>query len=1543
MARRRLARSFRWGLAAVLAVAGAGTAVAVVVARTAAGREFAVQWALERLEARLDGTIHVGSVGQGGLWGGATLHRVEIADGEGRPVATVDSIRARYSLRDVLGDAPAVADLRLWSPVVVREPGPDGRSRLAAVFAPLSAPGGDALPSDDAGRGFEPGLVVRGARIHDGALVLRNADGAERRLDGIQAKLAFVELAPSPGVAFAAEVDTLTGSYLLKGGRLRLAAAEASVEGTAQEVALVAERLRLPNSVAAGRATARRNEDGRWSLELEVERARSALADFAWLDPVGERLEGGLAKGVATGAWRLEAGPGGLALDAVDGAVEWDGSRVALSGGVAWANTASGAASASRAPPPPPAAPSPGPNSASGAASASGAESFRFRRLRVFGASVDAREAARRLSPTAAARLRATGAQTVSGDVELDGPLDSLHLTGGLVLHGPGGDTLVAASGAGTALGSLRSVRNFAVDATVADFRLARALHPRFPWTGPGRATVQATGDLPTGMTVRAAATRSAAPFPALPPPASAPADRLLDSVSFAGVLYGADGVAVVEGEATAAPLALSGLEPLWPGVSRLDASRFGAVRGTAAVSGPLERLRVAAELATPAGPLVAEGQVSLRSPAVDYDLALSAREFRLSELAPGLPAPTVVSGTASLVGSGTSLASLRGALAVATGPSTVGPVQADTLDARVRIGEDGLLHVESIFARAGGLDLRSDGGTLALGPDAAGSAQGVVVDVSSASIRPLRPLFMGKDRVAWDDLSAIEQGFLIETAGVDPDTFPAARDVRFEGSVQGELRLEGEIADLTATLSATAKGVRYGAHSAGELTMEGEAQGLRVAPPDAAVQTAAPPLVLSGAIEATDSVVVAGRRFAAARVEGSYSLDGSGRAQVRVVRSPGESYEALASVRVDGEQRRVDLDRLVLDFGELRWNLQGPARFAWSPDAVTVRDFGLVRPGWGGLRLRAGGRLALSGGESDFGLEATGLNLALVGRLLQVDQVVEGTAQADVRVHGTADAPRWDGFAQIVGAAWGDLRFDSVSAEARYARRAADVRAGSWIGGRRALAVTGELPLDLRFAAEERLPDDPMDLEIEADAFPLALALGAVDGLEDASGSIGGSLRLQGTRAAPSPSGRLGIEDGTALVAPLGVRLSAAAVEMRVSPDGKVRVNGSVESGGSVQVRGVVDAARPLDPGFDLAFWPRGLQVVNRRDMEAAVTGDSVALTGSYTAPLVEGTLEVDGGTVYLEEFQRSAETLSFYDRSLFEAATEGADRAALAVAPNPFLANLRVLVELEVGRGNWLRSQAMNMETEGDLTVTFDRQRNELILYGAMDVVRGAYTGLPRPFAMTEGEFDFPGTPGFDPNVSVAAESRLRTLDGQPMVVTADISGPLRSLRLALSSDAGPGVTEGDIYSYLLTGRPASAGQAQVDAGVNLVVGRVANQIGALLAPQLRLDHLSVSQAEQSPAAATIGASSLQVEFGRYVRENVFLKGVYQRGYCADPALPVNSGGARAEVGLPQDVTLEGFFENRCTREGFRGLGGLSLDQAWVWGLFFFREWGY
>ena len=1555
--RSRLSRGVLWGLAAALVVAGAGLAGIVVLARSAAGRELALNWALERLQHRVDGTIHVGSVGPGGIWGGATLRQVVVADRQGQTVATADSIRARYSLQELLGGAPAVADLRLWSPVVIHEPGPDDRSRLATVFAPAPTPAAGGGAARDAGSA-ESTITVHGARIHDGAVVLRSPTGAERRLDGVEGQLASLVLAPRPGTAFAAEVDSLAASYWLKDGqRLALSMADATAEGTSREVLLAATRLRLPSSVAAGRATARLDDNGQWRIVLEVEQARSALADFAWLDPVAERLEGGLSQGIATGAWRLESGPDGLALDALGGAVEWNGGRVTFSGGgISWGGTQATKASA-------------GEDSARTAVP-------HFRELRAVAESVDPAAVARFVPAGVAARVRSTAASAhyddlaldgnlaLDGTVTLDGPPDTLALAVNVVLlDSAGGDTLVVASGSGTALGSVRSVRNVALDATLGDYRLARVLHARFPWTGPGHIAVHATGDLPTGMTVHAVATKSPAPRP-LPSspsaPTAAPGDSVSfagDSVSFAGVLYGDAEVAVVEGDAVLAPLSVATLERLWPGAPRVVSSDFSAVRGTVSVSGPLDRLRVAAELTTPGGPVAVEGDLGLPDPAAGYDLLISVRDFRLSKLLPQLPDPAIVSGTARVAGIGATIGSMRGSLALAVGPSAVGAVQVDTLDARMRVAADGLLHIESLVAHAGGFDLRADGGTLGFAPGTeVASDQGVVVAASSPSIRPLRPLFMGENLIAWDELSSIEQQFMIETDGVDPDTFPAARDIRFEGAAEGEIRLHGALDDLTVTLAATGAALEYGPHSVGALLVNGTASGLVILPPriDATDSTATdaaagalastrPPATLSGTVEAADSVILGERRFASMRVEGAYSLDGRGRAWVRVDRTDDESYQAQASVRTAENGARVDLDRLVFDFGTRRWNLQGPARFQWSPEAVVVQDFGLVQPRGGGLRLRADGRLALREGASDFGLEATGLDLALLGQLLQLPEPAEGVARAEVRIRGTADAPLWDGNASVKSAALGPLRFDSASAHARYAGRTIQGRAASWTDGRETLALAGELPLDLRFASQNRLPDEPIDLEFVADSFPLALVLGVLDELEEVDGTVAGALRLQGTRTALSPSGLLRVKGGTGLVEPLGVRLASADVELTVSPDGRVLVDGSLESGGTMRIEGVVNASQPLDPAFDLAFWPQEIQVVNRRDMEAAVTGDSLTLTGSYTAPFVEGTLAVERGTVYLEEFQRSAEMLSFYDRTLFEAAAEGAGPDAVAQRPNPFLANLRVLVDLQVGRGNWLRSREMDIETEGDLTVTFDRQRNELILSGSMDVVRGSYSGLPRPFAITEGGFDFPGTPGFDPNVSVTGESRLRTREGQPMVVTADISGPLSSLRLHLASDAGPGVGEDDIYSYLLTGQPVSAGQVRVDAGVNLVVGRVVNQIGSLLAPQLNLDQLSVSQAEQSQAAARIGASSLQVEFGRYVRDNVFLKGVYQRGYCDDPTLPVNSGGARVEVEMPRDVTLEGFFENRCTRDGLRGLGGLSLDRAWIWGLSFFRDWGY
>ena len=288
----------------------------------------------------------------------------------------------------------------------------------------------------------------------------------------------------------------------------------------------------------------------------------------------------------------------------------------------------------------------------------------------------------------------------------------------------------------------------------------------------------------------------------------------------------------------------------------------------------------------------------------------------------------------------------------------------------------------------------------------------------------------------------------------------------------------------------------------------------------------------------------------------------------------------------------------------------------------LVVNDFGLIRPGAEGLRALADGSLAFGEAESDFELQVTDLDLGIVGSLLQLPLFPAGLATAEVRVTGSGADPEWEGSFQVEDAEYETIRFDRVAAAGRYSGRSVEGGIESWIGGRRTLRVDGTAPIDLRLrAVDARIPDEAVDLDIVADSFPAAIALGFLRSLEEVDGTLTGDVTVGGRRSDLEPDGVFRLENATGLLAPLGVRLSAVDFDMALSPDGTVAVDGSGVSGGTIEVRGTVGAGDPSDVVLDLAFWPREFRLVDRRDMVAAVSGDSITLTG-YIQPIlrVEG-----------------------------------------------------------------------------------------------------------------------------------------------------------------------------------------------------------------------------------------------------------------------------------------------------------------------------------
>ena len=343
-----------------------GVTAALSISRTASGRGLALEWGLGKLRPAINGTIHVGSVGPGGILGGATLVDVALSDSLGRPVLVADSLRARYSLAELVVGAPAIAELQIWGPVVNLEPAPGERVDLAGLLTrrdsvepgtaapapgPLVDPPADPPtdpPADPpADPAADPALVVRSAAIHGGTVTLRDGAGRETSVERIDVALARVDVRPGGERFLTAEVERADLSFPVTAGRLELAAIRGVLEAGDEGITLDADRFRLPGSVGNGSLSYGGDGGGaggvagggtgggvggavRRGYVLDLEFQELALADLPW---VAQRFDRETARGGA----RIGIDADGVRIDVDAGVVEAESGRVAIDGGYPWA------------------------------------------------------------------------------------------------------------------------------------------------------------------------------------------------------------------------------------------------------------------------------------------------------------------------------------------------------------------------------------------------------------------------------------------------------------------------------------------------------------------------------------------------------------------------------------------------------------------------------------------------------------------------------------------------------------------------------------------------------------------------------------------------------------------------------------------------------------------------------------------------------------------------------------------------------------------------------------------------------------------------------------------------------------------------------------------------------------------------------------------------------------------------------------------------------------------------------------------------------
>ncbi|HSG47301.1 MAG TPA: translocation/assembly module TamB domain-containing protein, partial [Longimicrobiales bacterium] len=603
--------------------------------------------------------------------------------------------------------------------------------------------------------------------------------------------------------------------------------------------------------------------------------------------------------------------------------------------------------------------------------------------------------------------------------------------------------------------------------------------------------------------------------------------------------------------------------------------------------------------------------------------------------------------------------------------------------------------------------------------------------------------------------------------------------------------------------------------------------------------------------------------------------------------------------------------------------------------------------------------------GEADFHARTTGVRLERITRLLQLEELeLSGRVDVDVTVRGAAADPEIQGEIRASELVVGDVDADSTRLVLDYAGREADVQITAWRAGRRVLEGGGTVPVDLTLRRGwDRTLDQPMDLRARIDEMEVAPILSIVEDLEDVQGTLSGEFTVRGTLEDPVPEGLVTLSGGAWTVGALGVRQENVNGTFTLTPDGSVAVNARGTAGGSVDVSGVVLLSPLTNPGLELELRFRGFRAVDRRDVTGAISG-TLLVEGTYTRPQISGNLSVDQGVLFLEEFQRAVGVVDLTDPlflGLVEQETLAfqADRPLLAGIRNPFLDSLRVQVDVSVPRDTWLRSSDMNVEIGGELDLTYDRPRRDLVLVGELLARRGQYNVLGRTFEVQGGTVYFIGIPGINPTLDIQAVAPIRRQEGGTLDIRASVQGSLVDPRVSLSTDEA-GLAQSDLVSYLIFGRPSSDITAAtngtssqftstaVAAGVGVGLGTLASQLGSLAAQGTSfIDYLSVSQVGDFGLAGGGTASSFsstQVEVGWYFGGGDVFGVLVLRplsGLGGTSASPI--GGARLEWQSSDQYHLEAFVEDQTLRRGAFGLSELGVGQSYSLGLGFFREWGY
>ena len=593
----------------------------------------------------------------------------------------------------------------------------------------------------------------------------------------------------------------------------------------------------------------------------------------------------------------------------------------------------------------------------------------------------------------------------------------------------------------------------------------------------------------------------------------------------------------------------------------------------------------------------------------------------------------------------------------------------------------------------------------------------------------------------------------------------------------------------------------------------------------------------------------------------------------------------ALTGV-AQGDTVRGTLERLAVAEGGRRWALERPAAFVAQPPRYEVNY----------LALRAGdSRFALDGvldraGVSDLSAELRGFDLS---PLLALGlSPMGGTASGRVRLTGPAEGPTLaaEALADVhteeedIGKVGGKLQWTAAGLALDAAAEHPD--------GRR-LTVTGTLPLRLTLAPADtasavgvtRQPRDTLGLAVRADSFDIEFFQAFIpDGVvEELTGALAVDARVHGTMEEPEADGDLHVRGFTALLPTINVRYREGELAARLAGERLTveRLRLVTDNDGELTATGAVRLAPLTDPALSLDAELREFRVSHSPTLRAIATG-RLDLEGTLAKPVMTGALTL-GRTDIIAGTETAAaanvEEVELTAADLQQLAREFGPSVLARAAEEPGLVDrFRLDLDVRLPRRVWFRQRGTmksDIEVFGRVRVRQEPGR-EMGFFGEVEPVpgRGVLELYGREFRLQQGEITLDG-PVESLVLDVTAQYQVLTQSDpgdEGILIDVNATGRPDSLKLEFSSE--PSMSQEDIVSYIVTGRPASEnplasndageGPGAAEAGAEVALGALSESVAGAAGEALGLDVFQIKQD---------GLRGLTLTAGRYIASRLFL----------------------------------------------------------------------